>query len=144
MSDEATEGTLPATVEEQPEESQYEQHPGETHPNRKVTRNLVTVLNEDELRLKGHKLAELEQTMLAKEEEKKAMAKEYNDAINALKEAIYALSEQVMDGAEERSIDCLEEKILASNMIRVTRLDTMEIIEERAMSAEERQGDLGL
>ncbi len=46
-------------------------------------------------------------------------------------------------GVEQRLVKCLIEEDLDKNVLRVTRQDTGEIVEERALTLQERQGELG-
>jgi hypothetical protein len=48
----------------------------------------------------------------------------------------------VNEGTIERLVQCREEKVFATGTVRVVRLDTLEIVSERALESDERQAAL--
>jgi uncharacterized protein (UPF0335 family) len=73
------------------------------------------------------------------EKEKKEVNEAIKERMDSVKGKIKAAAHRIRTGQEERMVDCSICRDHLSNTIRVYRLDTQELIEERAMTAEERQ-----
>jgi hypothetical protein len=75
----------------------------------------------------------------AAEEAEKARRKAAQGAIEELEVEAAELQAIVRSGKEKRQIQCETRVDYASNAVRIYRLDTGELVSERAMEAEERQ-----
>jgi len=78
------------------------------------------------------------------EAEKKAANEKFKDRIDGHRNRIKDAAKKINTGQENRLVECGVEKDHAHNLIRFVRLDTMETVEERAMTKEERQHHLNL
>lgn len=75
--------------------------------------------------------------------ERKSVLGEFKSRMDALTERIHKLTLNVKDGVKMRSVECelhLNYTTLAATLIRT---DTKEVVEERPMTDEEKQMDLG-
>jgi hypothetical protein len=73
------------------------------------------------------------------ETNKKENARKFTDDIAATKRQIATLRDEVEKHEQMRVVECVEEQDFAANKVVVTRKDTGETIEERAMQPEERE-----
>lgn len=111
---------------------------------RTTKRQVKVIMTRDERLAMGEDLA-LEHRRLEEVQERKAQV---NAAIKAELEThqsrINHLSQTLRNGYEYRDVTCLITSEFGSNQVMVSRIDTGEIIEQRAMTAEERQRELEL
>lgn len=90
----------------------------------------------------GRRLA-LEQQSLAETEDRKVeVAAAIKAEIEAHKSRINALSKTLNNGYDYRDVDCRLLLDFALNLVTVIRDDTCEVVEERPMTADERQREL--
>ena len=75
---------------------------------------------------------------------KKAKQSEMKADIDALEHKVSELSEKYNDGFEMREMEVYKELDLPNDLVRFIRPDTGEIVKERGLTLEERQGKLGL
>jgi hypothetical protein len=107
-----------------------------------VQKELPVTLTAEERARSGEEIARRVVRVAGLEEEKKKATKVFTDAIADEKRAIGKLARAVHEGREERLVDCIERTHFGTNQVITTRLDTGEIVETRAMKAEERQEPL--
>jgi hypothetical protein len=69
---------------------------------------------------------------------------EINAEIKTAQKVVRELSDNLKDGSEERDVECVEVHDFSRNTVTLRRLDTNEVVEERAMSLDERQETLPL
>lgn len=113
---------------------------------KKVTLELPVKLTPEEYERNAEKLAakiaEKDSLVL----KKKSAVKDFTDRIMILSREQETLRKAAETHAEERMVDCVEETDFGKNKIVIRRLDTQEIVSERAMDAAERdklaQGEL--
>lgn len=67
------------------------------------------------------------------------IARERRAAIKEIEEEIEVLRKQIGDGTEDRLVRCISEKDFRANKVRVIRTDTRQVVEEREMTADDRQ-----
>lgn len=67
------------------------------------------------------------------------ISKEKRDAISEIVDEIEVLRKQIGDGTEDRLVRCISQKDFRANKVRVIRTDTREVVEEREMTADDRQ-----
>jgi hypothetical protein len=101
---------------------------------------------------KAHKRERLEtvdREIIRLEEEKKAAAKVYVNQIKPLQAERESILQALDSGTEKRHVECYEHFDERLGKVEVRRVDTDAVVEERAMTAaeredlaEERQGDL--
>lgn len=72
----------------------------------------------------------------------KKEAKEKQSEIDAKQRRINDLAKIADAGEEERDVPCHYRYLIESNAVELVRLDTSDIVEQRAMTAEERQQQL--
>lgn len=82
-------------------------------------------------------------SMLQLEREVEKIKEDAKRQVKPRQEQIAALKTQIREG-EERSILCLERRYYRTGELTVVRMDTLEEIERRALTAEERQQELPL
>lgn len=108
--------------------------PGEPH---KFKRHLDCRLTSDELHDRSKEAADLMATRDSAEAEYKAAATIGRTEVAGHDVNLRRLARIVRDGVEARPVEC-EARIVGGN-VEVERLDTGEVFETRAMTAEERQ-----
>jgi len=99
----------------------------------------------DEERLElGQRLAREQQNLAQTEDRKAEVASTIKAEIEAHRATINALSRTLNNGYDYRDVDCDIILNFESNAVMLVRVDTGEVVESRAMSAEERQRELDL
>jgi len=88
------------------------------------------------------KLAKANQAMESLEAEKKATMSGFTARKNALLSEVHTLSQQVTDGVVMQNVECELQLNYTTMRATLIRLDTQEVVEERAMTDEEKQMDL--
>jgi hypothetical protein len=76
--------------------------------------------------------------------ERKRVADGFKSKIGVIDEEISDLRSTLKRGYEDRNVECDEERDYALGKVFIRRLDTFEIVEERAMTVDERQPKLPL
>lgn len=114
---------------------------GETF--KKITRVLPVQLTDKEIQEQGENLAELEQQLQTACEESAADAARWRERKKLLGESIRKVSKVVNAREEEREISCEMQPDYRRNVMEIVRIDTKETVEERALSYDERQQELG-
>ena len=110
----------------------------------KITRELPVMLSDTQIALKADELARAVNERTRLERDLKDYAAGERKKIKDQKAKAKELAEQIESEQETAEVDCEEEHIFQQNKVVVRRLDTREIVEERPMSAEERQETLPL
>lgn len=106
---------------------------------RKTVESLRCQLTPEEQRLKGLDLAQQEKAIYDKEQEKKRAAEAFKEEIELLTRTMTTSAQILRQGYEYRPIEVEEIYDYATGSVRKKRTDTGEIIDERAMTPEERQ-----
>lgn len=109
---------------------------------RNCKRWLQVTLHSDELIEKAKTLSQLQQDLQRVEAEKAEQMREFGESIKSLKGTIRKTAEIVANGAENRTVECVEEVNLAEKKARVIRLDSGEAIQVRVLGEDELQQDL--
>ena len=107
------------------------------------SRMLVCELSTEEQRLRGIELAEAETSLLKAEDARKASAKQHKDGITTIQKHIYDLVKVVESGEEQRPVECMVERLFDEGVVRVTRTDTGEVIDEGDIDEDDRQMEMG-
>ena len=100
---------------------------------------LKCFLSPDEIAVKGAELSDLIQERDSKEDERKSLNKSLQGEIEAIAFQIHGLAKMIREKTETRMVQCQKRFVLEGNRVEVVRLDTGAVVEERAMTAEERQ-----
>src|SRR6185295_19803313 len=108
----------------------------------KVERTLACKLSKHEVADRALRAAHLIQTRDNVELEAKASQGRSKAHIKQLEADIRLLSAEIRDETTDRLVQCEERKDFARNAVETVRLDTNEKIDERPMTALERQGEL--
>ena len=108
----------------------------------KTTKKLPVQLTEDELRERGDALAANVEQTAALKEEKKAQDADINGKIKLANEITRKLSHIITMKTEDRDVECDVVKDYKANTVTTFRSDTGEQVDQRPMSAEERQEEL--
>lgn len=110
---------------------------------KKTKRQLRVKLTEEEAREKAATWARLYDERRRLEAEKKEKAAMYTKILKEKSARIDELAEDVRLGSELRDVDCEERMDFTRNQVDTHRLDTGERIDHRAMTAKERQLEIG-
>ncbi len=109
-------------------------------PDRDIYQEAVEITLTDEDRLtKLQRLAVVDAEVIRLEEEKKAAAKVFTNQIKPLEAEREGILKALADGTEKRMVDCYEDFDERLGNVYVRRVDTDEVVEERAMTAAERE-----
>lgn len=73
------------------------------------------------------------------EQQLREMGSDKRTSIKEKKGEVEALRKQIGDGMEERPVKCIREMDFRANRVKVVRTDTRAIVEDRTMTAEDRQ-----
>ena len=103
---------------------------------------LPVKLTNYELLDKARSMSNLYNERDALELQKSAAAKEFGEKIKNIEGEIAKLAQCVSSGFEHRSVTCEERLNFAIGEFRVTRLDTGEVLDARALTPNERQKKL--
>lgn len=109
---------------------------------RKSVKALPCKLSDDEVRLRGIDLAEAAKEHIDLQDAKKVTAKVFKDRIDAINKKIFELKDAVRNAVEVREIECELQYDYYMGKVTIVRMDSGEIIEVRAMTPKETQGDL--
>ncbi len=104
-----------------------------------VKRTLLYKLTTSELKVVAEEMAAQVEALDVVEAEKKEANEQFKEKIDRHKRLIKEAAHKINTGQEQRLIDCQVEKEHIQNVVRVYRLDTNELVEERTMTQEERQ-----
>lgn len=106
-------------------------------------------LTDEDKAAKRERLEAVDREIIRLEEEKKAAAKVFTNQIKPLQAERESILEALDSGTEKRNVECYEHVDERLGKIEVRRVDTDAVVEERAMTAGERddaaarrQGDL--
>ena len=105
-------------------------------------RYLKYQFSEEEKKNMGDDLAQKFASKHETEDKLKAVSTQIKSEINALDAIMGGLAEKIRSGYEMRDVECEIERDFKNARITITRLDTGEIVESRAMTPEERQKKL--
>ena len=118
----------------------------EEDPNLKVggsfDRTLLVNLTGDEKEKLHDELAVYCTDIEAKMGEKAAAMAEFNESLRDMRKGMRTVLNAINTGSREVEVKCREYTHFKNNTVIVKRLDTGEVIEERAMTAEERQQEM--
>jgi len=106
---------------------------------KKVQRSLRCELSYEEQRTKGLEMAEAMSLLREVEEAKAAAMKGFKDTIDGHLGRAGALAQELRQGWVTRPIECEQVLDYTEGKVIIRRGDTMETIDERAMTEEERQ-----
>ena len=106
------------------------------------TKSLKVQLTNEEILLAAESLAKTLDELGALEDDKKSLAESFKAKITEAEARTTQYKAKVRDKYEWRPVDCEEVMDSETGTVVATRLDTKEIIEERSMTYDERQGSL--
>lgn len=112
--------------------------------NRKVTRNLKCILTPDEVRGYGQELAKANACKDDAEQRKKEVDAQLKAEIESHETRGLSLARKINNGYEYRDVECETRFDVKKATARTYRMDTNELIEERAMTPDELQTKLEL
>lgn len=92
----------------------------------------------------GDEMAKASEELEALEEEKADFAAKMKAKMGEAQGILKGTGRKIRMGFEMRMIECRMEKDFLTNTVRITRQDTGELVEERALTIEERQRFLDL
>ena len=100
---------------------------------------LPVKLNDDDLLARGRQLVENMRKTAASEEAREVENKKRKSEIELLEEVTARISSTISSGSEEREVECELRKDYVHGSVTTVRSDTGEVVDERTMSADERQ-----
>jgi hypothetical protein len=104
-----------------------------------ITKRLPVKLDDDVLLERGHQLVEnMRKTATAEDEREKENKRRKSD-IDLLEGVTSKLCAIISTGYEEREVDCEVRRDFKHGKVTTIRTDTGEVVDERTMTAEERQ-----
>jgi len=106
------------------------------------TKSLKVQLTNDEILSAAESLAKTLDELGSLEDDKKSLVESFKAKITEAEARTTQYKAKVRDKYEWRPVDCEETMDPAAGTVVVKRLDTDEVIEERSMTYEERQGQL--
>jgi hypothetical protein len=98
---------------------------------RKYPRLLPVDLTEQEMKDTAHAMVEAQDKLQGAEEKKAEVSAQLGADVKAAKSEVSRLARLYRNGYEYRDVECEERHDPESNMVRVVRLDTFEVVEER-------------
>jgi len=108
----------------------------------KITKNLRCDLSEKDVAERSDRVAHLIAKKETKEEELKLQQKQAKNEIGMVEAEIAHLASEVRDRATYRDIECERQYRISEGKVVDVRLDTNEVVFERALMAAELQGEL--
>jgi hypothetical protein len=111
----------------------------EAEPQTTLTKEIEHHFSLDELRNLGLSLANAIADLEALAQEKADFMADLKGRHKDAQAKVKLLAEKIRTGSEVRLVECRLEKDFLSNAVRTYRTDTNELVEERAMTVEERQ-----
>ena len=105
---------------------------------------LKCALTEKEMLAYAKEMAEISGEITAIEEDMKAVAQEFKSRLAGKSARFSAIGQRVQNGAEFREIDCVREFDYSAGLVTEIRRDTCDKLNTRAMTDDEKQGELGL
>jgi hypothetical protein len=102
------------------------------------TRNLKCLLTDDELKVSSEEVARLVQEKNCLEADKKSYASSFKAKIDSTNAAILEQTNKIRNKYEYRNIPCRIELNFTTCRIKVIRMDTHEVIEDRLMTYSEK------
>ena len=112
------------------------------HPPRSFKQLLPVPLTEKEIAERAKRAAAFRAMVAEYEASKKSAADHWKAKIELAENERDGLLDAIAMGTEERPVECLESREYRLGVVRVVRVDTGEVISDRAMSFAERQGTL--
>lgn len=104
-----------------------------------VFRTLRVKLDDPALLRKGDELATLSRDRTDAVDKHRLIARKHRAALKELNASIDTLVEDINNKSEEREVECRQEVVEELAVVRTTRLDTNVLVEERGLTAMERQ-----
>lgn len=108
---------------------------------KRVMKSLPCKMTDEEVRLKGRRLAELVLQRASLQGEQKSVAADFRQRIKDVDESIAEVRDEVDSGEEMRPVTCVETKT-SRGTIETVRIDTGETIGSRPLTDEERQEEM--
>lgn len=109
---------------------------------KKTKRNLVCELTPEEVKDYSSELARVTSEQERLEDEKRSVTSGYTDKINRCVLDMRTLARKISTGQEMREVDCAWKFDFKTATAKLSRSDTGEVVETRAMTAEELQEKL--
>lgn len=104
-------------------------------------RELLVPLEDKELIKKGDQLVNAEMSLTALQDEKNAAVAGWNKGIKEVRTEIKTLVSELDSKKQLRTVKCFDNPDYKQNKIDTVRTDTGDVVETRAMTAEDRQQD---
>lgn len=111
---------------------------------KKCTEFLKHVFSEEEKMDLAEKMAHAVIEKNEAEEGMKAASTQFKSQIDRAKADISSCASKINMGYEMREVECVKDMDYKNNTVTIIRLDLQEVVKTRAMTAEERQQELGL
>ena len=109
---------------------------------RRFKRDLPVELTDDELKKKGKKAGHLKKKIGKIKAEMKLAVAGHKEQLKESQAALDTILDDLDAGTEDRKVECEERLDYKTHRAMIVRVDTMEEVETRTMSAEEHQTSL--
>lgn len=118
-------------------------HKGESMENQTTTMNLLCELSEDEIRDRAFRAGQIDQDIQIAEDAFDEVKKEHKAEVGTLESARRTLLREIREKQTRRDVTCDVVKVYSPDFqVITTRRDTGEVVHQRAMTMDERQGQL--
>lgn len=111
----------------------------ETIPEKRFKKSLPVDLTAAEKVTKGHKAGALKKAIQKVRAEMKLATADHKETLKNHQANLDSILDDLESGTEERKVECVERKDFKRKKAETIRLDTNEVVETRAMYAEEFQ-----
>lgn len=108
----------------------------------KKTRLIMVDLSDEEIAERKNKLVKAESELQKVTADKAEAMASFNATLKDRRAEIRSCVAAIQTGSEEREVEVFDRHDKRRNTVETVRADTKEVIHERAMTAEERQGGL--
>jgi len=108
----------------------------------KTTRNLPVKLTDQEKLHFGREESRLVREVAELEAKKRMSAADFKAQIELRSSQIRDFAEKVHTGVEYREVECVATPIFSEGIMRITRRDTGEVVQERCLTKQEQQARL--
>lgn len=123
-------------------DEQARQRLQERFPTRKITKSIEIPLTDAEVADKGRVLAGLEKEIEAAKSLLKEECARLRSEVKVLEARRATVAGEIANGKGSVDVECEERLVFETNALQTVRLDTGEIVHERALTAAERQMSL--
>ena len=109
---------------------------------KKITQHLKVTLTDEQKKGYSEEIAQAVEEVAEGQNELKFVSTEIKARIQTSEAKLKELANKIRAGYEMKPVECLQTMDFSNGTVKIVRLDTDEIVLERAMTVEERQPEL--